>query len=117
MDSHGQPMLANLAIQVLMMALTGIAGWLGGKLKGAARARAEERERSDSERDSNRAVLRLLLFYRLKDLFDQYVVRGDSITAADKHEVEELYEHYHTDLGGNGEGTRMFKAIIDLKTE
>lgn len=110
-------LLRSLVLQISMMALSGLAGWLGGKLRGASRARAEERKDSARERDSMRAVVRLLLFYRLKDIFNQYVVDGEPITSADKHEVEELYEHYHDELGGNGEGTRIYRSVMDLKTE
>ena len=114
MNDH---LLWSLVPQVVMMVLTGVAGWLGGKLRGASRARKEEQADAARERDSMRAVNRLLLFYRLKDVFTKYVVDGEPITSADKHEVEELYEHYHDELGGNGEGTRMYRAVMDLKTE
>lgn len=107
--------LMQLVLQLLMMALTGAVGWLGGKIKGAAKEREESRARDSKERDDIRSIQRLLLYYRLKDLFDEYVVNGDSISSADKHEVEEVYNHYH-DLGGNGEGSRMYKEIMNLRT-
>ena len=109
-------MIWNLAMQLAMMALTGAVGWLRGKISGAAKERREAAKRSDQERDQSRSIQRLLLFYRLKDLFDQYVVRGDDISSADKPEIEEVYRYYHEVLGGNGEGTRMYKALMDLRT-
>ena len=109
--------LSGIAAQLLMMALSGAVGWLGGKIKGAAKERREQRERTDEERDAMRSSMRLLLFYRLKDLFEEYVVRGAEITSADKHEIEELYEIYHGEYSGNGEGTRMYRELMDLKTE
>lgn len=103
-----------IAVQVTMMALTGIIGWLSGRVKGAAKERELRAEHLDKERDDNRAIMRLLLYYRLKDLFTQYVLERKPITSADKHEVEEVYTYYHA-RGGNGEGTRMYKAIMELQ--
>lgn len=109
--------VAQLAGQLAMMALTGVAGWLGGKLKGMRNAHEEEQAKTAEERDQTRAMLRLLMDYRLRDMFDEYVVRGEGISIADKHEIEVVYEYYHDTLGGNGEGTRMYKELMALKTE
>lgn len=102
--------------QLLMMALSGAIGWLGGKLKEARASRSEQEERETRERDQTRAILRLLLYYRLCDLFDTYVVRGEAISSAEKHEIEEVYTYYHDTLGGNGEGMRMYNELMALKT-
>lgn len=106
----------NIAIQVAMMVLTGVAGWFGGRVREAAKERNERNASELKERDGNRAILRLLLYYRLKDLFAQYVINGMPITSADKHEVEEIYSHYH-DRGGNGEGTRMYREIMNKQVK
>lgn len=106
----------QLAGQLAVMAVTGLAGWLAGRLREARRTAREDREREVRERDESRSMMRLLYFYRLNDLFKQYVVAGDDISAAEKHEVEEVYHYYHDALGGNGEGTRMFNEIMALKT-
>lgn len=100
----------QLLFQIAPMVATGIIGWLSGKLRGAAKARSDALR----ERDDDRAIMRLLLYYRLKDLFKQYVVDRGQITSADKHEVEEVYTYYH-DRGGNGEGTRMYREIMELQ--
>lgn len=101
--------------QILMMVLSGVVGWLGGKIKGAAKEREEARKRTNMERDDIRSIQRLLLYYRLHDLFDEYVVDGADISSADKHEIEEVYNYYHN-LGGNGEGSRMYRELMNLKT-
>lgn len=101
--------------QILMMVLSGVVGWLGGKIKGAAKEREEARKRTNMERDDMRSIQRLLLYYRLHDLFDEYVVDGADISSADKHEIEEVYNYYHN-LGGNGEGSRMYRELMNLKT-
>lgn len=104
-----------IVMQLAMMAVTGAAGWLGGKIKGAAKEREQRNEREMKERDDTRAIVRLLLYYRLKDMFTSYVVKKSDISSADKHEVEEIYRYYHDELGGNGEGTRMYRAIMELQ--
>lgn len=101
--------------QILMMVLSGVVGWLGGKIKGAAKEREEARKRTNMERDDIRSIQRLLLYYRLHDLFDEYVVDGADISSADKHEIEEVYNYYHN-LGGNGEGSRMYRELMNLRT-
>ena len=108
-------MLTQIVGQIVMMFLTGIAGWLGGKIKGAKTEREKSKQEAVEERDRSRAVQRLLLYHRIHQLFDEYVIKGESITSAEKHEVEELYEYY-TSFGGNGEGRRMYQEIMNLRT-
>ncbi len=105
-----------LIVQVVMLVITGVAGWFGGKVKGMKTERDETAEKTKKERDYVRAIARLLLYYRLKDLHRLYVVGGQPISSGDKHEVEDIYKYYHDILGGNGEATRMYRAIIELKT-
>ena len=102
--------------QLAMMAITGIAGWLGGKLKGAKTEREQHQQQATEERDQMRAMVRLLLYYRLHDLFEEHVVDQEAISSSDKREIEELYNYYHDTLHGNGEGTRMYRELMDLKT-
>lgn len=105
----------NLIMQIAPMAVTGLVGWLGGKIKGAAKERELRSAQEAKERDDTRAIVRLLLYYRLKDMFASYVLDHAEISSADKHEVEEIYRYYHDGLGGNGEGTRMYREIMELQ--
>lgn len=107
----------QILTQLLIMAVTGVASALGGWLKGQSAERRKRSEETNSERDSIRAMLRLLLYFRLKDLFDKHVVGGEGITSAEKHEIEELYSYYHDTLNGNSEGTRMYNELMALRTE
>ncbi len=107
--------LTQFAGQIAMMALTGVVGWLAGKIKGAKQERQDTQRKEQEERDRSRDVQRLLLYYRIHDLFVKFVVNAQSITSAEKHEIEELYELYR-ELGGNGEGQRMYKELMALKT-
>lgn len=102
-------------MQLAMMACTGIVGWLGGKIKGAAKESEQRSAQEAKERDDTRAIMRLLLYYRLKDMFSNYVLDHAEISSADKHEVEEIYRYYHDGLGGNGEGSRMYQEIMELQ--
>lgn len=108
-------MVTQMIGQFVMMALTGIVGWLGGKIKGAKVEREKSQKEETEERDRSRAVQRVLLYYRIKDLFNNFVVDSQPITSAEKHEIEEVYELYK-ELGGNGEGQRMYKELMELKT-
>lgn len=109
-------MVSQIAGQLAIMVLTGVASWMGGKFKGMHKERELQQQKSERERDQTRAMLRLLIYYQLKNLFSKYVVEGAQIASSDKHEIEEIYTYYHDTLGGNGEGTRMYKELMALKT-
>lgn len=105
----------QIAAQLTMMGLSAIAGWFGGKIKGAKMEREQKEQESQAEREQNREVNRLLLSYKIQDLFEEYVKKEQDITSAEKHEIEKLYNLYKN-LGGNGEGTRMYNELMALKT-
>ena len=111
----------ELVMQLLMSlafpAVSAIAGWFAGKIKGSAAERKAKQQEQQQERDENRAMFRWVFDFQLRDFYHRYVVRGDEITTAEKHEIETIYGYYHDTLGGNGEGTRMYKALMALKTE
>ena len=54
------------------------------------------------------------------ELFDtlhhwkQLLTQRGWATAAEKHEVEEIYKIYHDGLGGNGQGEHYYRQIMDL---
>lgn len=110
-------MVQQIAAQVIMMALTGVVGWLGGKLKGVKTERERREQEQEQATVQTKAMLKLLLYYQLRELFNTYVVDKKPISSADKREIEELYGMYHDTLSGNGEGTRMYKELMELKTE
>lgn len=112
-----ETLLLQLVPSLVGMALSGLVGWLGGKITGARREHEEARAKETEERDQTRAMLRLLLYYRIRDLFNEYVVRGETISSAEKHEIEEIYNYYHGILAGNGEGMRMYNELMALKTD
>lgn len=104
--------LIRFLFQLATMLLTGIVGWLAGKLRGAAK----ERHQRMVETEATREGLRLLLFYQLHGMYVKHVVKGARPSVADKHEIEEVYRLYHTQLEGNGEGTRIYRELMDLET-
>lgn len=108
--------LAAILPQLIMSAVTGIAGWAIGKMRGVAQERDRKEKQRVKERDDARAIDRLLLGYRLQDIHREFVVGGKPCSAAEKHEAEEVYQLYHG-LGGNGAGTRMYQEIMALHVE
>lgn len=103
--------------QLLMMALSGAIGWLGGKLKEARASRREQEEQETRERDQTRAMLRWVFDFQLRSFYERYVTNREQITSAEKREIEIIYGYYHDTLGGNGEGTRKYNALMSLDTE
>ena len=41
------------------------------------------------------------------------MIQGYPCSAADKQQVDEIYRHYHDELGLNGPGTHMYNEIMD----
>lgn len=93
-----------------MMALTGVIGWLGGKVKGAAK----EREREDAQRDEEHRYLMVGMREQMRSnlyaMHDRYVVNGEPMPYDVKEHEEAVYEVYHG-LGGNGTGTHMHSEL------
>lgn len=105
-----QDTIINIAPQLLMMALTGVAGWLGGKVKGAAK----EREREDAKREEERKYIivgmRELMRSKLYSMHERYVVNGNPMPYEEKEHEEFVYQVYHG-LGGNGTGTHIHQEL------
>ena len=108
----------NLVTQqlVTMVATTvtgTLIGWLLNGFKTKASQLHEKTQQEEVEREQNRKMLGELLFYRLEDLHRRYVVQGNPCSAADKQQVDDVYHHYHDELGLNGPGTHMYNEIME----
>lgn len=99
---------------VVITTITGtIIGWLLNAIKTNTNQLHDTSCREREERDQNRKMLGELLFYRLEDLHRRYVIQGYPCSAADKQQVDDIYHHYHDELGLNGPGTHMYNEIMD----
>lgn len=109
--------MGPVAQQLAWMAATTVMGTVIGWLLNGIRTRTaqlhEKTEQEERERQQNRAVLGELLFYRLEDLHRRFVVEGRTCSAADKQQVDDIYRHYHDELGLNGPGTHMYNEIME----
>ena len=90
-----------------------IIGWLLNGLRTKAAQLHDKTEQEREEREQNRKMLGELLFYRLVDLHRRYVIQGNPCSAADKQQVDDVYHHYHDELGLNGPGTHMYNEIME----
>lgn len=90
-----------------------IIGWLLNAIKTNTAQLCNISRREHEERTQNRAMLGELLFYRLEDLHRRFVIEGHPCSAADKQQVDDIYHHYHDELGLNGPGTHMYNEIMD----
>lgn len=99
--------------QLLMVVMSTVVGWLLNGFRTKATQLHEKTEQERVEREQNRAVLGELLFYRLDDLHRRFVVEGKPCSAADKQQVDDIYRHYHDELGLNGPGTHMYNEIME----
>ena len=107
------PITQQLVMMVATTVMGTFIGWLLNGFKTKARQLREKTDQEREEREQNRAVLGELLFYRLEDLHRRYVIQGYPCSAADKQQVDEIYHHYHDELGLNGPGTHMYNEIMD----
>ena len=110
-------MVNPFAQQIMMVIVTTILGtmlgWLMNGLRNRTRQLREKTEQEMRERQQNRAVLGELLFYRMEDLHRRFVVEGYPCSAAEKQQVDDIYRHYHDELGLNGPGTHMYNEIME----
>lgn len=90
-----------------------IIGWLLNAIKTNTGRLYNVSRREHEERVQNRAMLGELLFYRLEDLHRRFVIEGHPCSAADKQQVDDVYRHYHDELGLNGPGTHMYNEIME----
>lgn len=94
-----------------------VIGWLLNAIKTNTAQLHSMSRREHEERVQNRAMLGELLFYRLEDLHRRFVIEGHPCSAADKQQVDDIYHHYHDELGLNGPGTHMYAEIMEVHQE
>ena len=102
---------------VITTILGTLLGWLLSGLKTRTYQLHEKTRQEEVERRQNRAMLGELLFYRLEDLHHHFVIDGYPCSAADKQQVDDIYHHYHDELGLNGPGTHMYNEIMEAHQE
>lgn len=90
-----------------------VIGWLLNGIKSRTSQLYEKTRQEADERRQNRSIMGELLFYRLEDLHRRFVIDGHPCSAADKQQVDDIYRHYHDDLGLNGPGTHMYNEIME----
>lgn len=107
------PVAQQLAWVVATTVMGTVIGWLLNGIRTRTTQLHEKTEQEERERKQNRAVLGELLFYRLEDLHRRFVVEGRPCSAAEKQQVDDIYRHYHDELGLNGPGTHMYNEIME----
>lgn len=104
--------------QMITMVVTTVMGTLIGWLLNGLRTRTEKlHEKTDQEcreREQNREIIGVILFYMLEDMHRRFVVEKHTCSATDKQQVDDIYHHYHDDLGLNGPGTHMYNEIMEV---
>lgn len=107
-------LMFNYVITTIVTTVMGtIIGWLLNAIKTNTAHLHDVSRREREEREQNRAMLGELLFYRLEDLHRRFVIEGYPCSAADKQQVDQVYHHYHDELGLNGPGTHMYNEIME----
>lgn len=113
-SSFKRYLMFNYITTTVVTTLMGtIIGWLLNAIKTNTRQLYNMSRREHEERVQNRAMLGELLFYRLEDLHRRFVIEGHPCSAAEKQQVDDVYHHYHDELGLNGPGTHMYNEIME----
>lgn len=110
-------MFMDMMITVMTTVMGTMIGWLLNAIKTSTRQLRDTSCRERKERMQNRAMLGELLFYRLEDLHRRFVIEGHPCTAAEKQQIDDVYRHYHDELGLNGPGTHMYNEIMKVHQE
>ena len=110
-------MFRYIATTAVTMIMGTIIGWLLNAIKTNTAHLHDTLCREQEERVQNRTMLGELLFYRLEDLHRRFVIEGHPCSAAEKQQVDDVYHHYHDELGLNGPGTHMYNEIMKVHQE
>lgn len=110
-------MFKDMTIAIITTVMGTMIGWMLNAIKTSARQLCDMSRHEREERMRNRAMLGELLFYRLEDLHRRFVIEGHPCTAAEKQQIDDVYRHYHDELGLNGPGTHMYNEIMKVHQE
>lgn len=97
----------TLLTQALLWCVTGVLGWVAGKMSAVTR---QERSESRALKNGVRALLRSELMRT-----HHQAVSAGWCTTTDKEVMERTYQAYH-DLGGNGIATNLHDEMMALPT-
>lgn len=103
-------MTEKIITQVIGLILSTICGYLVASLKAIKARQEEEKARQTALETGVQALLR----QKLLELYDQYK-DAEEVPQDAQEATEAIYKAYHG-LGGNGQGTRLYTAIINKKT-
>lgn len=92
--------------QVLLWVVTGVLGWIVGRMASAAKSDKREREALYSG-------MQCLLRAELVDKHDRYVNNKEPMRYYDRKNLEQVYFAYKG-LKGNGLGDKLWKEIEEL---
>lgn len=98
----------TLLTQALLWCVTGILGWLVGRVTTYAR---HDRQEEAALRDGVRALLRSELMR-----VHHGAMRDGFATTTDKEIMQRTYDAYHG-LGGNGIATALYDEMVGLPTK
>lgn len=101
------PPIGDLASQIALWCVTGLLGWLVGRV--TSNARDEKAERA-ALYDGVRALLRSAIMSAHHE-----AMRDGFISTTDREVMERAYTAYHA-LGGNGVATRLYTEASQLPT-
>lgn len=91
-----------------------MAGWVVTTLLAAVIGYLSAKVRAMSRTDrAMHAGMKAIMRRELKIIYEKHVVRERPIGVDEKDEATEIYTAYH-DLGGNGTGTKLYEAIMEL---
>lgn len=101
------PHMEDVLMQVTIWTVTGLLGWIIGRVTSTAKADKDERR---ALYDGVRALLRSAIMSAHHE-----AMRDGHISTIDREVMERAYTAYHS-LGGNGVATRLYTEASQLPT-
>lgn len=74
---------------------------------------SEKQATQDKELEAQSKALRYVLLDRILYIGQSYINRGE-VTFDDRKRLREMYNCYHTELGGNGDAEHIMNAVDEL---
>ena len=101
--------LSPLTLTFVTAIISSLASALVASVVASSKSRIKKEKQT---MDALNAGMRALLWRELNDIHKEAVVKN-GMTPDERHNLENVYEAYHT-IGGNGTGTRIYDEAMKL---
>lgn len=112
MTQTTQTIITEVLKYLIPVILSFVVGWLSGKIK-------KVKQQKQAEDDEKYAVLLVVKYVAKRMIIDdcRFYIEQGFITPKELKDLKDLWNTYHNQLGGNGEGEEYFNKALKLEVK